>query len=338
MNPLVSVVVTTYNQAAFIGETIRSALGQTYHPYEVIVVDDGSTDGTPACIAAFGAQVTCIRQSNRGVAGSRNTGIRLARGELIAFLDGDDLWEPEKLSVQVAAAARYPDSGLIVVDGSEFDAGGTISESLFFEPWCREIPDDSVISGRCHHQLLQCNFISTTSQVMVPAKVFEVVGLSDQSFARASDYDLYIRIAAVYDVTIVKKQLTHWRCLPTSVSGPRNLRGFRYLPEEIAVTKKHLQLCSRKERTLMRRIVKNKLAAGAEKLYHFGFHTDRRFATRALLKLLADNWFSPLVAAFIVGLWCPLAVTNAFGKMVRRILKRKCTDTQNTVQISVNPA
>lgn len=326
---MVSVVVTTYNQAAFIEQTIRSVLAQTYHPCEVIVVDDGSTDDTPARIAVFGDQVTCIRQENQGVAGSRNTGIHRANGEFIAFLDGDDLWEPEKLTVQVAAALRHPDSGLIVVDGSEFDDGGTISASLFFAPWCRELADNSVTSGHYHHQLLQCNFITTTSQVMVPARVFERVGLSDMSFTRASDYDLYIRIAASYDVTIVKQRLIRWRCLPTSVSGPRRLRGFRYLPEEIEITKKHLRLSSGEERSFLRHIIRSKLAVGAEKLYYYGLETDRTFATRALWRLLTGNMLSPRVAAFLFGLWCPPAITRTFGQIVRRLFLKNCSTAQN---------
>lgn len=338
MNPLVSIVVTTYNQAAFIEQTIKSVLAQTYRPIEVIVVDDGSTDDTPARIALFGDQVTCIRQSNQGVAGSRNTGICNANGELIAFLDGDDIWDPEKLSVQVAAALHHPHSGLIIVDGSEFDDGGTISSSLFFVPWCQDLADGSVTSGHYHHQLLQCNFITTTSQVMVPARVFERIGISDRNFPRASDYDLYIRIAASYDVTIVKQRLIRWRCLPTSVSGPRRLRGFRYLPEEIEITKKHLRKSRGSERTLLRGIVRSKLAVGAEKLYYYGIESDRIFATRVLWKLLVKNYFSPRVAAFLVGLWCPLAITRTFGQMVRGMVFKNYRSAQNAVSDEAKPA
>jgi glycosyltransferase involved in cell wall biosynthesis len=337
LNPMVSVVVTTYNQAAYIEQTLKSVFAQTYYPYEVIVVDDGSTDDTPARISAFGNNVIYIRQKNQGVASSRNTGIRQARGDYIAFLDGDDLWEPEKISDQIEAALRNPNSGLIVVDGSEFDDAGIISSSLFFVPWCRELPEESVTTGRFHLELLQCNFISTTSQVMVPAKVFQNVGISDRSFMRASDYDLYIRIAAEYDITIVKKRLTRWRCLPTSVSGPRRLRGYRYLPEEIAITQKHFRQSSGEERSLLRHIVRSKLAVGAEKLYYYGLESDRAFATRMLWQLLAENNLSPRVAAFLIGLWCPLKITRIFGQMVRRMLFKNCTETQNTMQDTVSP-
>lgn len=325
MNPLVSVVVTTYNQAAYIEQTLKSVLAQTYEPYEVIVVDDGSTDDTPARIASLNEDLIYIRQKNQGVAGSRNTGIRRARGEYIAFLDGDDLWEPQKLSVQVAEARRHPDSGLIAVDGSMFENEETIATTLFYQPWCKELCEDSVTTGSYYHQLLHGQFISTTSQVMVPARVLKVVGLSNGKFKRASDYDLYIRIAAKFNFTIIKMPLTRWRYLSTSASGSMNLRFFNYLLEDIAILKNHLQECHRNDRALIRGIINSKLADGAEKLYNHGLQTDRFFATRHLLKLFAGTFTSPVAAAFLAALWCPVAIKDKLKPAVRRMLLRTPT-------------
>ena len=318
MNPLVSVVVTTYNQAAFIEETIRSVLAQTYQPLEIIVVDDGSTDDTPARIAPYERELVYVRQKNEGVAGSRNTGIRKARGELIAFLDGDDLWDPEKLAVQVEVAGKHPDSGLFVVDGLEFDAGGTISPSLFFEPWCQEIPEGSVVSGRFYRQLLNGTFITTTSQVMVRAKVFETVGLSDGQFERASDYDLYLLIASRFDVTLIKKRLTLWRYTPGSVSGPRSRRSFRYMPEDIAILKKQLSRSQGEDRVLLQGVVKKRLISAVERLFYYGQREDRCFATRILLKLWAENITRHFIPVYIAGLWCPESVRSRLGGLVRQ--------------------
>src|SRR5881628_3332235 len=121
MRPIVSVIITTYNQGRYISETIHSAIEQDFDDREIIVVDDGSTDDTPTLVVAFGQRVLYLRQRNQGVAGSRNAGILQARGEFLAFLDGDDLWEPHKLSRQVRAARDNPLSGLIVADGVQFD-------------------------------------------------------------------------------------------------------------------------------------------------------------------------------------------------------------------------
>ena len=320
MNPLVSIVITTYNQGAYIEQTIRSVLSQTYSPYEVIVVDDGSTDDTPARISPFEREVIYIRQENQGVAGSRNTGIRKAKGDYIAFLDGDDLWLPEKLSVQVEAAIRYPDSGLIVVDGTEFTDDRTISTSVFFETWCRNLHEDSVTSGDYYRQIMKCNFISTTSQVMVPAKVFEKIGLSDPKFRRASDYDLYIRIASEFRITIIKKRLMQWRYLPSSVSGLRVQRNFRYLPEDIRILKNHLRDKSGDDRSSLREIINGKLIRGSESLYYFGSDKDRVLATRYLLNLLLDNISYPVAGVYLAGLWCPDCVTRKLGQSMRRLL------------------
>src|SRR6266540_6368104 len=111
--PLVTAIVTFFNQAEFVDTALSSVLAQTYPALEVIVVDDGSTDGTAARCAAWGDRIVYVRQANAGAAAARNSGLRLARGELIAHLDGDDLWEPEKLRVQVDAARRFPDAALI---------------------------------------------------------------------------------------------------------------------------------------------------------------------------------------------------------------------------------
>ncbi|HEX3110532.1 MAG TPA: glycosyltransferase family A protein, partial [Thermoanaerobaculia bacterium] len=97
----VSVVIPSYNYARYLGEAIDSALGQTLPPLEVIVVDDGSTDDTPAVLAAYGDRIRVLRQKNAGVAVARNSGIAAARGECVAFLDADDVWLPRKLELQI---------------------------------------------------------------------------------------------------------------------------------------------------------------------------------------------------------------------------------------------
>lgn len=103
--PLISCVVPVYNGERFVGEAIDSILAQTYRPLEVIVVDDGSTDGTPAIVQGYGPPVRSVRQDNAGPAAARNRGVAEARGELVGFLDADDLWHPEKLARQLAVLA-----------------------------------------------------------------------------------------------------------------------------------------------------------------------------------------------------------------------------------------
>lgn len=99
--PLVSAIIATYNRADIVGEAIESILGQTYKNMEVLVVDDGSTDGTHEALRRFGNRIRVVRQENAGPGAARNRGIEVARGELIAFLDSDDIWMPTKLERQV---------------------------------------------------------------------------------------------------------------------------------------------------------------------------------------------------------------------------------------------
>ncbi len=322
MSSRVSVVVTTYNQAPYIEEALRSVFDQSYAPFEVVVVDDGSTDDTPLRIASFGDRVVYLRQNNQGVAASRNAGIRRARGALLAFLDGDDLWEPEKLAIQIAAAQKYPESGLIVTDGVQFSDIGILLPSLFGRS-TKDFPgqpEEPFISARLYDYLLQRSFVSTTSQVMIPAAVFQALGLSDTRFTLCSDYDLYLRIASRYDVTLIKKPLARWRYLASSASGPAHLRNLRWLAEMIEILKKQQQEAPIEYTPVLRQHVKKRLFTIAQEAYYYGRFVDRAWATRYLFKLMARNFTSPSVPVFLVALWFPQLLTKTFGPSVRRII------------------
>src|SRR5262245_53826716 len=120
-DPLVSVVIPAFDAEAFLAETVESVLRQTWRRREVIVVDDGSTDGTPGVVRRFGDAVRYLRQENRGGGAARNAGASAARGDLVSFLDHDDLWAPETLERQVDVLRRRPESGLVACDGVKFD-------------------------------------------------------------------------------------------------------------------------------------------------------------------------------------------------------------------------
>ena len=111
--PRVSVVVPTYNCARFLGRTIDSALRQTYRDFEIIVVDDGSTDGTQALIAAYEESVRYVYQTNQGASAARNAALSRASGEFIAYLDADDLWRPDKVIRQVEFLDAHSTCGFV---------------------------------------------------------------------------------------------------------------------------------------------------------------------------------------------------------------------------------
>ncbi len=321
MPPLVSVIITAYNHEAFIAETVQSALDQTFRDREVIVVDDGSLDGTVGQVSRFGKHVSLIRQPNRGVASSRNTGIQHARGELLAFLDGDDLWEPSKLEVQVAAAAEHPASGLVAVDGVQFSGPSVLQESLLAPSVTEVLAGRASVTLRCYEQLLRHNLICTTSQILIPRWVFDTVGLSDSAFAVSSDRDLYIRIAARYEMTFVGRRLTRWRYLPTSASGPEELRRLRWATDDIAILKKHLRSAFPTNRPLVRALLRRELSAAASSAYYYGRETDRALARRYLFRLLLANLPSLTPASLLIGLYSPRWATRAVGSTLRRVLR-----------------
>lgn len=335
MDPLVSVVITTYNLGWCIEDTLRCVFAQTYKNIEIIVVDDASTDDTPVRIAPFLGRVKYIRHStNQGIAmqaegaPARNTGIRQAVGEFIAFLDGDDLWEPEKLAVQVDAAQRFPHAGLIVVDGVSFaHQGGAILRSSLLHDYgdtlCSSLPEDSVVAIDLYYRFLQGCMIDTPSQVMVPTHVFRAIGVFDP--CRADDYDFWIRVVAKFDVVLVKRRLVRYRIHATSLSGPHDRQFFHYTPINITIWKKHLRNCRQDSGPFVRGQIKKTLMKASERACEEGQLGDRAWASHFLWGLLEKNLWSPgslYVALSLTRLWSPQWVASILRPLTRRILRR----------------
>jgi len=190
--PLVSAIVILYNQDRFARAAIESVLVQDYRPMEVIVVDDGSTDDTAAICAGFGDRITYLRQPNAGAGAARNTGMRHARGALLAFLDGDDIWEPGKIGAQVSATRARPDAGVIVVDGVKFEDETVLAPTLYFGPVQQHFAahGGTEMITDCYERLLWGVLIYSPSQVMIPREVFSRVGPWNTRIRVASDYEL----------------------------------------------------------------------------------------------------------------------------------------------------
>ncbi len=201
---LVSVVIPVYNGAAFLGEAVESVLAQSYPDTEVICVDDGSTDGSAEILTQY-PTVRVVSQSNTGCTGARNRGISEARGELVAFIDQDDKWRPNKLDLQVNALRAAPTAGYSL---------GHIT--LFVEPGC---PIPSWMGTRGWMVGTQrVGYLPGT--MLVRRSVFESLGLFDERYQIGSDADWLVRARdAQIDVAIVPDVVLDKRIHTANLSG-----------------------------------------------------------------------------------------------------------------------
>jgi glycosyltransferase involved in cell wall biosynthesis len=182
--PCVTIIVPAYNQAAYVGEAIESVLRQTYRDWELIVVDDGSTDETAAIIATFDdPRIRYIHQANKGLPGARNTGIAHSRGDYLAFLDADDFYHQEKLAVQVAHLQQNPEIGLSYSGRIHIDQEGT-------PIWIYRS------SNRVGLHDLVLDFPFTINDFLIRRSLVEAVGGFDESYRlHGEDRDFYLRLA-----------------------------------------------------------------------------------------------------------------------------------------------
>lgn len=229
--PLVSIIMPAYNAARTILESIESVLAQSYRQWELIVVDDGSTDGTSATVEKVADQrVLLLKQENSGVAAARNRDLEQAQGEYIAFLDSDDIWVPEKLEKQVDVFRneKKGNTGLVYTEKRCF------SEKTADAYACRSRQFDDIADNFL--RLLIFNYIATLT-VMTKKSVIEDVGMFDESLFGTEDWDLWIRIAKRYEIACIDEELAYYRVHEQGISKNRR----RTIEEVYKVMQKHLE-------------------------------------------------------------------------------------------------
>ncbi len=193
----ISIIIPTYNRQEFLAKAVDSVLGQTCTDFELIVVDDGSTDDTARLAAGYGGRVRYLRQENRGPAAARNTGIRAAEGELLAFLDSDDSFAPEKLALQQAAMAARPEYLISHTDEIWYRRGELLHQKKkHFRP-------HGLIFAAC---LKLC--VVGMSTVMVRREFFDKIGYFDEELPCCEDYDLWLRASVSLPFLKVDRPLT----------------------------------------------------------------------------------------------------------------------------------
>jgi glycosyltransferase involved in cell wall biosynthesis len=207
---IVSTIIPVYNAQPFIRETLEAALAQTFDDHEVIVVDDGSTDGTCKIVEEYRGQVKLLRQENAGPAAARNRGVANVSSEWIAFLDADDVWETGKLEMQLTRAAET---------GSSFVY--TNRENIGDLKHVAKIQSESVVlhEGHVFERLLMGNFI-TLSSVLMKRSVFEDLGgfNEDVSIMATADWEFWLRVAQKHEIVMCKTPLVKYRFHSTGMS------------------------------------------------------------------------------------------------------------------------
>jgi glycosyltransferase involved in cell wall biosynthesis len=196
MVPLVSIIVPTYNRAALVPEAVASVEAQTFRDFEILVVDDGSTDATLKALAPWAGVRVLRRRSRGGVAAARNLGVAAARGEWLAFLDSDDLWLPEKLARQMAYLEERPGLLLCQTDETWVRNGVRVNKPASH----RKVAGQIFLPSLSHCMV-------SPSAVVLHRRLLSEHGGFDEDLPAAEDYDLWLRLTRHYDVGLVDEPL-----------------------------------------------------------------------------------------------------------------------------------
>ncbi len=317
--PVVSVVIPAYNRAAFLGEAIESVRRQTFQDWELVIVDDGSTDHTPqvATRCLGDPRIRCVVQPHQERSAARNRGIEATAGRYIALLDADDCWKPEKLERQVAVMEAHPAAALCYTLIRWVDRAGAVVHSG------RHVRPPG---GRILRQLLVYDCIGTSS-VLIRRRCLQRVGLFDASLPAygREDWDLWLRLARWYDILPIEEELTVHRVYEGNSSLQENFQsgltvlerrcrdpGFLAeagMPRAAAYAYLHLASAAAPSAEIPRATRAKRLAWA---LAHYPPSLFSRPALAGLARVLLPRW-----AAHAVRRWyrtrLPLAVQAAEG-------------------------
>lgn len=240
--PAISVIIPVYNAERTILETIQSVQQQTFSDFELVVINDGSTDRTLELLDTIkDYRLKVFSYSNGGLSVARNRGIALATGEFITFLDADDLWTYDKLELQLRALQQHPEAGVAyswTCNMSEKGESFFEGKSVLFE-------------GNVYPHLLLTNFIANGSNILIRRQAIESVGEFDPTLAPCADWDFYLRLASRWTFVVVPKPQILYRQSSGSMSSKIEVmqkeallvleRAFQSAPSELRHLKKHSQ-------------------------------------------------------------------------------------------------
>lgn len=310
-DPTVTVIVPAHDVAEYVGEALDSVLAQTFTDYEVVVVDDGSTDDTAAIVQMYvdkySGRIRLLTQPQSGASRARNRGIEEARGSLIAFLDADDLWLPEKLHKQVEAYRANPDLGLVTCLHESFSPehvdryGHRKGEYLFGR--------DNICAA------LVVNSNMATPTVMVPRWVLDNVGVFDEDLAIAEDDNLWIRIMARHPAHLVDDLLVRCRMRPGSLSSDHEM-----LFDDVSTSLDRLM----EEDGVIRRQIRNavprrKSVVAWSRGYHAFDRGEPGVARRSFVEAIRHDWTNRPAWTFLAATLVPPPILRSLRSIRRRL-------------------
>ncbi len=286
-NPLVSVIIPTYNRAGVICRTIDNVLAQTHREIEIIVVDDGSTDDTQAVLSRYSGQIRVISQSNTGPARARNRGIEVASGEFIAFQDSDDLWVPTNLERQVDLLKRSDQSVVCCLCNAIFRYEGRPEFTSFQRAWLFPSCGEGVWTNVS--DVLATRFVLFCQTVLIRREVLRRIGGFDETLKYHEDYELPLRLALEGPWVFIREPLTIWQQGAPGSWSEKALNEEIHLKKcEIRMRNKILQMLGDSdahERT--RKLLNRELSRNRRELWRAELAHKKRPAAAAVAEILA---------------------------------------------------
>ncbi|NVN92407.1 MAG: glycosyltransferase [Desulfuromonadales bacterium] len=308
--PIASVVIPTYNGSKFLTQTIESVLNQSYKDFEIIVVDDGSTEDIEQLLKPYGEYLRYLRIENSGPAAARNTGIRLSNGEFVALLDHDDIWAPENLRVKVELLHKNPECAMVYSYPTLIDAIGNV------------IPQESPSafpSGSVFEDFLISNRIITFSCTLIRKSIFDSVGLLDdrREITCCDDYDMWLRIADVSTIVFSTDQSVCYRIHGDNLINNHDMS----LNSHMSVYNKILKESKTASKMPIKKLSRIAREHIYEKLrqYAYKFYYDRSNykKTRELL------WRCILLKPFAFRVWMYFLICSLPSVLVARLRSAK---------------
>jgi len=277
-------------------------MAQTYTDYEIIVIDDGSSDNTSEIVRKLEGPIRYFFQHNRGPAAARNIGIKEARGRFIAFLDADDLWEPSKLDRQIEYLALHPEFGLVYSDLEVIDQESKVIrpskfQAMGFKGWSGE--------GWIFDKELLENFISA-STVLVRKEVLDDVGTFNEALLLSETTDLFIRITQRYQVGCIRRQLVKRRMHDGNLTKNFNETGLR---SGITIVARHLETLRLRPLTKVK--VRRRLGGLYRRLARYDLGQGRRQQARAEFLASLTAW--PIINPAVIYLPLTYAPASLVG-------------------------